>query len=472
MKQAQKWLALALAAVLVLAAFGCKVTDDAASTASADASATAAATEDPNADAVAVEVGNYTITRKEITDAYDEMVYYYQYYGQTVPTEDADVESMQDSIVSSLLSSKVLLWQADVQGLTPLSAEDQAQVQASYDESLADLIDTYRGYAEDDAANDSTIDVETYLYDLIDQDLEYYGWDMDFEGYKTYLMEQLTNDYVTGLVESTFKDSVTVSEDESKAWYSTNLEADTTTYGDTPTQYAADQLAVEKGESSDPVLTVPTGYIRVKVIRVTPEGELDSSYADKIAEMATLEAEYGKLALSGEDTARQAEIQKSYATLTTETDAMLTAYTAAAEAKINEAYAALESGTSFDEVLAAYGDDTDYADYPTIGEKGKLLYRTEADDWADAIREAALNLSEAGSYSAVVMADNVYYIVQYLGDETSGVVSFADAESLCTQNALSEKQDSEWTAQQSTWAASEEIIYHEDVYRDVGKSSD
>ena len=68
-----------------------------------DSNASASNAADPDRDKVAIKIGeNFTITKGEIADQYDYMVSMYAAYGMPAPTEDEDIEDMQDSVISSL----------------------------------------------------------------------------------------------------------------------------------------------------------------------------------------------------------------------------------------------------------------------------------------------------------------------------------------------------------------------------------
>ena len=82
-----------------------------------------------------------------------------------------------------------------------------------------------------------------------------------------------------------------------------------------------------------------------------------------------------------------------------EADALYEEYIKDARAKAEEAYAALESGTSFTDVMADYGEDTIYTSTPSFVDTGLLMYLAGEDTTWDAKLTAAVGLLKAGEYS-------------------------------------------------------------------------
>ena len=78
-------------------------------------------------DATAATVGDEVITVGEVEDAYNEYVQMYSYYGQPVPTEDADIETVQDTVVEMLVKTQILTVKAKENGCDVLSEEQEGK---------------------------------------------------------------------------------------------------------------------------------------------------------------------------------------------------------------------------------------------------------------------------------------------------------------------------------------------------------
>lgn len=459
MKNMQKrLLALLLCLMMVLAASACKLSDDEKT---GDVGAT-----DIDSEAVVAKVGDsdkYTVSLGELNESYQSMISFYTSYGMSAPTADADIQSYQDMVMEGLVSDQMLLYQAEQMGLSPLTDEEAEQAQKEADESIAALLQDYVDYATEEGADDPQATAVEY----INEDLANYGYTVDWAGYQTMYYESVYNGKVTEKLQEKIQSAVTVDDADVQAYYDELLASQKESYDATPSSYVTASEDYEKGGQT-PVLYTPDGFIRVKVVGVEPEGTLDESYNTIKTEMTTLEAEYGALALSGADAARMKEIQAEYNDKKAEADTLFEAYVKDARKKAVDAYAALKSGTSFDEVLKEYGQDEMFATYETFATKGRLLGKEAgSDNWEDVIREAALKL-EDGAYSDVIEVDGAYYIVMRVGDEAAAELSFDEVKDILTPIVLAEKQNTVWENQKSAWMDEDGLVtYYEDVYRNV-----
>ncbi|MBQ6426975.1 MAG: SurA N-terminal domain-containing protein [Clostridia bacterium] len=416
-------------------------------------------------DATAATVGDEVITVGEVEDAYNEYVQMYSYYGQPVPTEDADIETVQDTVVEMLVKTQILTVKAKENGCDVLSEEQEAELEKAVADEEANLINYYLeegGDPSDEKAREAAID-------LINADLVNYGWNMGFEEYMEYLRNYYRETYASQNLENLVKQGAEVTAEEVQSYYDSLLEDQTVTMEDA-TQYLSGEMDYEMG-AGDIVVVVPENYARIKVLTVQPEGAMDESYESIRSEMLNLEAEYGKLVLSGsEDQDRIAEIEKDYADRKASADVMQEEYIGAAREKIRDAYDKLQSGASFDEVFAEYNEDTVYTAYPEIGEKGYLILLTDEDGyWSETIRNAASGL-KAGEYSEILSEDDVFHIVYMVGAEKPGQKQLEDIREAVTKLALAEKQEEVWKTTQDEWTADRSIVkLYPDAYRPVGK---
>ncbi len=486
-----KWkhaLAALLAAVLMLSVMGCSLNDDESATAtSSNASADVDTTDtEADRDQIAVKIGDdYTITKGEIQDQYDYMVQMYSYYGMGTPTEDADIESMQDSIVSSLVSDKIQLYEAKLLDIL-LTDEEVADAEAQAEEEIQYYLDTFRADAEDEGAED----VEARTLEIFQEQLDAAEMDMDVEGFRAYITEEYINEALKIALKEEITRDVTATDEEIQEYYAETLASQEADYATTPAYYLSDSEAYQM-EGTTPVLSAPEGYVRVRSIMISPAEEISDDYATLLSDLDTLSAQYGEAALAaladkyaetGADpeskqlpiTASEIEggeaLVTEYVQKKAEADAMYEEYIQDARAKADEAYAALESGTDFSDVLTQYGEDDMYISYPSFVETGRLMLTTGEDGVWDSELVDAIGLLKDGQYTGIIQIGDVFYILQLIGEEPSGATALSDVydaiQAVVTQN----NADDYWNEMLESWENDTSIAtYYEDVYRDIGK---
>lgn len=474
-------LAVLLAAVLMLSVMGCSLKDDGSATVTDSDADTSA-----DSDAIAVKVGDdYTITKGEIEDQYDYMVQMYSYYGMSTPTEDADIESLQDSIISTLVSDKIQLYEAELLGVV-LTDEEVADAEAQAEEEMQYYMESFQSQAEEEGAED----VESRTLEIFQEQLDAAEMDMDVEGFRAYLVEQYTNEALKAALKEEVTKDVTATDEEIQDYYAENLASQEEDYTATPANYLTDAEAYQM-DGSDPVLYAPEGYVRVRSISISPADEISDDYTTLQSDLEALAAQYGEAALealaakyaeAGADPAStQLNITASeidggealvseYVQKKAEADALYEEYIQDARAKAEEAYAALESGTSFTDVLTQYGEDDMYVSYPSFVETGLLMYTAGDDGTWDSQLVSAIGLLKDGQYSAIIQIGDVFYILQLVGDEPSGATPLTDVYDAIQAVVAQDNAEEVWNEALEAWENDTTITtYYEDVYRDIGK---
>lgn len=481
-----KWkqmLAALLAVTLMLSVMGCALKDDATETATSSNASSGDAVDN---DAVAIKIGDkYTITRGEIADAYNYLVQYYSNFGMSAPTEDADIEYMQDSAIELLVTDKIQLYQADLMGIT-LTDEEKASVEAQVEEDMQNNMDWFRSQAEGEGASD----VDARALEMFQEQLDAEGMEMDVDGFRAYLSEYYTNDALMTALQAKITEGVTATEDEIQSYYDENLASQKETYDATPTDYLSAAESAQSGDGT-PVLYAPAGYVRVRSISITPASELSADYDTLQTDLDALAAKYGaaaldalaaKYAAQGTDPATASldvsaaeidgytDILTEYLDKKAQADALYEEYIKDARAKADEAYAALQAGTSFADVMAQYGEDTMYTATPSFVDTGILMYMAGEDITWDAKLTAAVGLLKAGEYSPIIQTGNKFYILQLVGDEPAGEKTLADVQDAIMAAIIATKGDTLWEETLKGWQNDTSIAtYFEDVYRSIGK---
>ena len=130
----------------------------------------------------------------------------------------------------------------------------------------------------------------------------------------------------------------------------------------------------------------------------------------------------------------------------------------------------MQAGESFDDVFAAYNEDTTYTTYPVFAERGRLMMPNEDDGtWDEKLRNAAKGLTP-GQYSDIVEIEGSYFIVYLVGVEPAGDVPYDTVLNALRESALASRQETVWQAQQEEWSKDTSIVtYYEDAYRSIGK---
>ncbi len=473
-----------LAIALMLSFAGCASKSGTAS--NSDATASDAQYSEKELAQVAVKIGkDLTITKGDVIDEYNYLVQMYSYYGMAAPTEDADIEAMQDNAVASLVSEKVQLYQADQMGVVLTEAE-KADVASKVDAQMESYLSSFRTQAQSEGATD----VETRANEIFQEQLDAAGMDMDMEGFRAYLTEGYQKEALLAALKTKVTEGVTATDDEIKTYFDNLLATQTDAYTTTPADYLSAAEAYQEN-GGDPMLFTPEGYVRVRSITISPAEDVSQDYATLKSDMETIANEYGaaalnaladKYAASGKpatDTSvaiTAAEITggdklvNDYLTKKAAADALFEEYIKDARAKANEAYAALESGTSFTDAIKKYGEDSMYTDYPSFVDTGLLMYVGGEDQYWDAKLVDAVKQLKDGEYTAVIQVDNMLYILQLVGVEPAATKTLDQVANQIKAQVVANNANTLWSDTVSKWSEDSKVVTtYEDVYRDIGK---
>ena len=481
---------LAVALTLSFAACAGNGTDNASASNATSSNASASnALEYSEADRneVAVKIGeNYSVTKGDIVDQYNYLVSMYTAYGMSAPTTDEDIEAMQDDVISSLVSDKIQLYEADTLGVM-LTDEEKANVAAQVEEQMGYYIDNFRSQAQSEGATD----IESRTLEIFQEQLDAAGMDMDVEGFRTYMENEYLNEALKTALKAQVTKDVTATDDEIQTYYDDLLASQKESYTTSPADYgiAAENYQMDEG---DPMLYTPEGYVRIRSISISPEGVVSDDYTKLKDEMSDIEVQYGAAALAAladkyaakgatsSDTSINvttseieggAALVSDYVSKKAAADALYEEYIKDARDKANEAYASLEAGTSFEDVLKQYGEDTMYTSYPTFVDTGLLMYIGGEDTTWDAALVEAVGLLKAGEHTAVIQIDDMFYILQLVGNEPAGDKSLTDVYDEVKAAVVGQNADSAWNAQLDAWENDTTIAtYYESVFRDIGKN--
>jgi hypothetical protein len=347
-------------------------------------------------------------------------------------------------------------------------------------------LDSFRSQAVSEGATDT----ETRALEIFQEQLDAAGMEMDVEGFRSYVTEQYANEALKAALKAEVTKDVSATDEEIQTYYDDLLASQKDSYSTAPAdyEYPAEDYQMNGG---DPMLYTPEGYVRVRSITISPVDEVSADYTALVSELTDLEAQYGAAALAAlaakyaetgaetsdtsvnvttEEIEGGAAIVSDYITKKAAADALYEAYIKDARDKANEALAALEAGTSFQDVLTQYGEDTMYTDYPAFVETGLLMYVGGEDtSWQEELVKA-VGLLQTGEHTAVIQIGDMFYILQLVGAEPAGERSMTDAYDEIKAAVSAQNADKEWVAQLDAWENDTSIAtYFEDVYRDIGK---
>lgn len=407
-------LALLLAAVL-LAATGCSlIVKD----------------EEVDKQTVVREIAGKAITKGELEEQTEYLLDYYDYmyslYGMTFDrTNEETVASLREEALQSLLQSAVIEHKIAELGLDQFTAEEEAEMAASVEESYsstAELIKTYM--LSDSELTGEALDAE------IEKQMVSLGY-----GTKAEMLESERLNRAYSKLEAEVVKDVTVTEDELTSEYGSRVESARSTYNASPASYGTDLTS-----GTTPYYT-PAGYRYVKHILLTFSDEdqtilddLNDKISDKQDELTTA-AEDEQEALSAE----LAELEQQLETATENARQAL-------QLTADEIRAKLDAGESFEALIDEYNQDPGMT-ADSVG------YAVSADstNWVTEFTEGAMALEKAGDVSEPVYSSYGLHIIQYAADIPEGEIGLENVRDALESELLSDKQDEYFSETVSAW---------------------
>jgi len=453
-----------------------------------NATASNATASDASRSEIAVRIGKgdeYTVTKGEIEDQYAYIVSMYQQYGMGAPSVDEDIETMQDDVISSLVVEQLKLYEAGELGIT-LSDEQKAEVDKQVNDQMDSYTEMFRAQAQDEGA----ADVDARALEIFQEQIDLAGFELDVDGFRNFMLDGYTEEALKDALKAEITKDVTATDEEIQTYFDDLLASQKESFTASPADYGASAEDYQMN-GGDPLLYTPEGYVRVRSIAVSPAGELSADYTTLTNELTDIEAQYGAAALKAladKYTAKGADasdtsinvttgeiegaaaLVSDYVTKKAAADALYEDYIKDAREKANEALASLEAGTSFEDVLTKYGEDSIYTEYPTFVDTGLLMYVGGEDTYWDAELVKAIGLLKDGEHTAIIQVDDIFYILQLVGSEAAGEKTLTDVYDAVKAAVIAVNGDTLWNTQLDTWQADDKIVtYYEDVYRSIGK---
>ena len=407
---------------------------------------------------IVAEYGEGSIIWKEDAQKmYDQQAAYLSQYGVSI---DAYASQVKQSVLESLVEEAVLNAKAAELGLDVLDEEARAALEANAQSSIDMYVENYKSNFAAEGKDDDQVRAETLTF------LEQNGVTQ-----QSLLDSMIANQVSQNLHDYVVKD-VAVDDDEVKAAYDAMVEADTASY--------ADDRAYNNARSSGTTIAWnPEGYRAVKHVLVKFSDEQATQYSELQSTLKSLNDELAALDAPAEEAEEKAEeaieeeaqegeepeeprtreeIQTDIGAVGAEIEALYSSLLPRAQEVID----AFNNGTSFEDLIAQYGEDPGMTREPAASQGYAVAEGSTT--WDPAFTEGAMSIAEVGGISEPVYGQNGIHIIWYMSDITPGAVPFEEIEDAVREKALDDKTSQTYTDQVAAWIEEAAPVYHADRF--------
>ena len=442
------------------------------------------------------KVGDTEITKAEWADYRDYLVeyeqqYMQQYYGFTLPVDEASMASYGELALEQLIESVVVEDKMEELGYLELTEEENAEVE-EYATSMTELYKMllrYQNYPELETVEEeqerlaaeaaeapesepqeavATI-TDEMLDTMLTNDLNTIGYTHDY-----FVRTQTMSKQSEKLKAYTYE-GVTVTDAQVKDEFDSRVASQKESYDANPASYA---YAEQNGSD---LYYMPAGYRGVKnlLIQLSDEKQdeikqLNSSLTaaknllssgnddlEELKEQDTAEFDEEALAAYNEQIAALEEQVASAQTTIDETQAKIDETTEAAFAEIlplaQEVLAKAQAGEDFDALIETYGEDAGMNAEPNKS-RGYLVC-DGLSIYEQSFQDAAMALENVGDVSAeLVKTSYGYHILQYASELAGGEVEYTEEiKTAIYDEMLKEAQDAAYEAAVTQWVSEAKV---------------
>ena len=439
------------------------------------------------------KVGDTEITKAEWADYRDYLVeyeqqYMQQYYGFTLPVDEASMASYGELALEQLIESVVIEDKMEELGYLELTEEENAEVE-EYATSMTDLykmLIRYQNYPDLETVEEeqerlaaeatpsepqeavATI-TDAMLDEMLTNDLNTIGYTHDY-----FVRTQTMSKQSEKLKAYTYE-GVTVTDEQVKAEFDSKVASQKESYDANPASYA---YAEQNGSD---LYYMPAGYRGVKnlLIQLSDEKQAEikqlnsdlttaknllSSGNDDLEELKaqdTAELDEEALAAYNEQIAALEEQVASAQTTIDETQAKIDETTEAAYAEIlplaQEVLAKAQAGEDFDALIETYGEDAGMTAEPNKS-RGYLVC-DGLSIYEQSFQDAAMALENVGDVSAeLVKTSYGFHILQYASELAGGEVEYTEEiKTAIYDEMLKEAQDAAYEAAVTQWVSEAKV---------------
>lgn len=350
-------------------------------------------------DTVIATVNKKDILQRDFEAPFNMYLAQYSQVGYDM-TKAENVKALQDMVFNTLVRSEVIYQQAASQGIA-LTDEEKVnltnEAQAQYDA----LRSSYVQEAQADGADNA----EVLGNQNFEAALKAEGFTA--QSFRSELEQDIQKSAVTAKLEEKIKSAVTLTEEDAKARYETELGEQRTAYTNAPAAFETAQNAYEAGTGTLP-LYVPEGFVRVKHILVTDE------------------------------------------------------------ATANDLVKRIDAGEDFDALMAEYGEDPGMKAEPNKS-LGYLLGANTS--FVPEFKAAALVLVNVGDHSAPVKSQFGYHIIKLVEKLQSGERAFETIKGDYIARTLKILQQEAYQAEVERWTEEADIVSYIGRIRTLGTTA-
>ncbi|HWR23258.1 MAG TPA: SurA N-terminal domain-containing protein [Feifaniaceae bacterium] len=347
-------------------------------------------------DTVIAAVNKTEIRQKDFEAPFNMYLAQYSQAGYDMQNAE-NLKALQDSVFNALVRTEVIYQQAAVQGFA-LSDEEKAGVakeaQAQYDALLSSYVEQARANGSDGAEAAGNKNFEAALK----------AEGFTAQSFLSGLEQDMQKSALAVKLEEQVKSAVTLTEEDAKARYETELSEQRAAYQEDPSAFETAQSAYDAGTGSLP-LYVPEGFVRVKHILV-------------------------------ED-----------------------------EAAANDLIKRIDAGEDFDALMAEYGTDPGMQAEPNKT-LGYLLGANTS--FVPEFKAAGLALANVGDHSAPIKSQFGYHIIKLVEQLQSGDRAFEDIKADYMPRALQILQREAYEKEIERWTEEADIVSYIGRIRSLG----
>lgn len=401
---------------------------------------------------VIVKYDGGEITKGElIADYYTQYTYYAYmysiYYGTSI--SESEAQALAQSVAQSYMNTTAVVNKAEELGIALTDdeiAECEEYAQTNYQESYDSAYASAEGETEE-------LRVQNAEYSLAAQGISY-----DY-----YYRQQEWDIILTKMQEQVMAESPELTEEELELKLAEQALTDEQTYSEDRRSFETDMT-----DESVCITWMPEGYRTVKHILLIPSDEILEAYSDASSALTTANTELANLnseklevknGEAGEDARSEEEIQDDIdakkaeiEVLEAEKEACEAACIADVQDRVDEIYARLDAGDSFEEVMAEYGEDPGMQEGVSMTRGYYVCASSEA--WDYSFRNAAMDLENVGDYSEEpVVGSSGVHIIYYNSDVTPGAVAMDDIREEFTAMAQEEADNTYFNTRCSEWVS-------------------
>lgn len=407
---------------------------------------------------VVATVNGQPVVKEDLKRMFDDTANMYAQYGMDI-RQMGDMTEMIDSLIEELIGMEVIKQQAETQGLSQLSDEENGEI----DKEVQDLVDYYvEMYVPDAQAalgeNASEDAVRKKARDMLDENLKQNDVSLD----------DIRKSYVEQKVEEKLRDSVdatvTVGEDELQKWYTDTLAEQKKTFAESLSSYA------NAAAMGDTVVFVPEGLVYAKrILLIGPE---DADAQEKIEAQKTAQQTYASQMtdLIVEDkTANQEQIDALEVKINeakNEYQRLRNQWLSAIKSKADEVLSKVKAGEDFDALVAEYGEDELMKQSPAK-EEGFLVGKGL--EMEQEIIDAAMALANAGDVTELIPSSEGYSIIKLVGKVPSRDVPLSEVREAAESTVKEQKQQETWDEKMTQWREAAKVEKFPERYKDIGQ---